>query len=223
VNPGNSGYAEAFPNLVIRGNTVLNFGRVGIGVAACDPCTIENNVIVMGADLTSRAIRAPVMRPDDSNDMVMSNVTIRNNSLYVSEGAGTAIELGTEGSGHVVVSNSVHYGGVESDWSCLKLDRPASAYQTVSNNLCHRPNSSSSEWVAGVGTLSEWQTSSGHGAGSVQSDPLYGSLNRTAPDLAVGAGSPLIGAGHPTASTLTDLSGSARDEHPDIGAYEYAP
>jgi hypothetical protein len=154
--------------------------------------------------------------------MLLDNLTIRNNSIYVSEGGGAAVALGTQGEGHVVVSNSVHYAGTDSDWSCLSLGRPAETYETVSNNLCYRPNSPNSEWVNGHGTLSQWQASSGHGMGSLETDPRYSSLDRMTPDLSVDATSPLLGAGHPTQSAGTDLFGLPRDAYPDIGAYEYA-
>lgn len=223
VDPGYT-KAESFTNVIIRGNKIINVGNKGIGVAACDTCVIENNIIYHQQDFGSTAISAP-NRQRDGSDQALNKVTIRNNSIYTSS-SGTGIRLGTEGSQHVVVSNVIHYSG-SGDFKCFDLGLAASAYTAVDNNTCYFPNASaSSEWEAGSGTnpnpLGAWQGQSGFDANSQNvnpgfKDPILPLLDFSPQSIS----SPIVGAGHNTSSSAKDYRGKTRDAQPDAGAFEF--
>jgi len=222
VNPSHSGTAEQFPDLTIRGNTVMNVGRVAIGVASCDPCLIENNVISLQGSITRSAIRASVEDDREALDMPMDNVTIRNNSIYIAEGRGEGIELKLEGDNHVVVNNSIHYAGTESRFACFDIPLSATAIDAMDHNLCHAPSAPGTEWVEGEGSRDEWQAQTGFDAASLEVNPGYSSLDMTAPDLSASSpDSPLIDRGHATRSASHDIDGVERTGLPDIGAHEH--
>lgn len=215
-----TGYAEAegFRNVTIRGNTVVNVGNVGIGLDACDHCVIENNVIVQQQSFGSTAIAIPD-RDRDPMDLAMTNVTVRNNSIY-STADGVGIRLEGEGAEHVVVSNAIHYAGTGA-WDCFSLGLATSAYRVVDDNLCFGPTAGSLEWESGSGDLAAWRTASSFDASSLSADPAFTAPSAPAHDLRPsGATSPCVGAGHPTESAPTDITGAPRDAAPDLGAYE---
>ncbi|RKX36582.1 MAG: hypothetical protein DRP64_18415, partial [Verrucomicrobia bacterium] len=111
---------EFFRNVVIRNNRIINVGPVSIGVTSCSSCLIENNVIVQEQPLNGRHIAAP-NKKRASDDLPMTNITIRNNSIYVGpDSGGVGIKLAEEGQGHRVVSNAIFYAGT-SRWACLDV------------------------------------------------------------------------------------------------------
>ena len=105
-----SGYStfEQFPDLVIRGNTVVNVGNMSIGCSACPNAIIENNTIVHQAQGT-RALMVPDR--NESGNANSNNVTVRNNTvLYDSPGGGSGVELGDgDGSNYASLDNKVYY------------------------------------------------------------------------------------------------------------------
>lgn len=215
--------AEAFTNITIKDNKIINVGNIGIGIAACDNCVIENNIIVQGQAFGFTAISAP-NRTRGADDQVLNNVTIRNNSIYMSSGS-KGIVLGTEGTGHTVVSNAIHYTGTGT-FTCFDLGLTASAYTAVDNNTCFFPNANAaSEWEAGSGTspspLGAWQGQSGFGANSQNTNPEFKDPTLPLLDLSPQSiSSPLVGAGHGTSSPK-DYRGKTRDAQPDAGAFEF--
>ena len=221
VDTGYSGTAEGFTNVAIRGNTVINVGNIGIGLNACQNCVIENNVVVQEQAFGATGIAVPD-RTREANDLVLSHVLIRNNSLYVGAAStGTGIVLGGEGSGHVLVSNAIHYAGTSSSWSCFALDQPLASYDAIDNDLCYAP-ASSGQWVRGRGDLAAWQSYSGTSGLSSTADPLYSSVSGAAYLLSpASALSPLVDAGHLTLSAPLAIGEVAREAQPDIGAYEF--
>ncbi|HEY8942787.1 MAG TPA: right-handed parallel beta-helix repeat-containing protein, partial [Polyangiaceae bacterium] len=107
VDTGYEDRVEAFHDVVIRGNDVINVGNVGIGLNACQGCVIEDNLIVHEQPFSSSLIAVPD-RARSPNDLAMGAVSIRRNTLIVrapSEVIG--IRLGDEGEGHVVVDNAL--------------------------------------------------------------------------------------------------------------------
>ncbi|MEK7703746.1 MAG: right-handed parallel beta-helix repeat-containing protein, partial [Myxococcota bacterium] len=216
-----SGYAtaESFRHLTVRGNTVVNVGNIGIGVNACEDCVLENNVIVSDQTFGSVAISVPD-RDRGADDLAMTRVTVRNNSVYTSASGSTGIRVEGEGSGHVVVSNAIHHAGSGAA-TCFGLGLAGGAYTDVDNNLCFGPNASSLEWELGSGDLAAWRAATSFDASSVSADPTFTSPSGPDYDLRpASASSPCVDAGHPTRSASTDISGAARDADPDIGAYE---
>jgi hypothetical protein len=218
-----TGYAapEGFRNLVIRGNRVINVGNMSIGINACQNCLIENNVVVQTQDTGHTAIAVPDRQPE-ADDLPMTNVTVRNNSIYSGDKtSGTGIKLGGEGTDHTLVSNAVYYAGAD-QWSCFELDLALSAYEAVDNNLCFFPSASGGEWVKGAGDLSAWQGSSGFDSNSLVDDPGYTAVDQPDYDLsAASSASNMVDRGHQSLSAPTDITGADRDSSPDTGAYEW--
>lgn len=216
------GEPEAFSNAVVRGNTVVNVGNMGIGLNACDTCVIENNVVVFDQDFGATAIAVPD-RDRAADDLPMTSITVRNNTVYFpSDQRGTGIRLGGEGTNHNVVSNAVYYGGTGDGFNCFDMDLAPAAYDAVDHNLCYAPNTSEADWESAVGSLAEWQAATGLDGSSLVADPVFVSIADGAYDLRpTSAASPLVDHGHPQQSSAMDLTGQARDASPDIGAYEY--
>ena len=179
VDPGYSS-PKGFIGVTIRGNRVSNTGNTLIGVAACQQCVIENNVIVNAQSYGATAIAAPD-RGLGTGDLEQDNVMIRNNSIHLGDGGGTGISLGGQGDQHSVLSNAIHYTGPSSSFNCFKFDLSLTAYDTIDHNICHAPSAPSAEWVDGYGVLSAWSTTTGFDGSSSIDNP--GFANPTAGDL----------------------------------------
>ncbi|MEM1203042.1 MAG: right-handed parallel beta-helix repeat-containing protein [Acidobacteriota bacterium] len=219
VDPGYS-EAESFVGVTIRGNVVRNVGNVGIGVASCDDCVIENNVVIQQNPFNTRGIAAPD-RTRGPNDLPMDAVVIRNNSIYIgAESGGTGIRLNGEGSGHVLASNAIHYAGTSASFNCQDTDLPSSAYLDIDHSLCFHPSAPAAEWAHGMGSLLDWQTASGFDGNSNGIDP--GFTDPEAWDLVPsGENAATVDSGHPTLSSPVAIDGAPRDGQPDAGAFEW--
>lgn len=214
------GSHEAFRNIVIRNNRIINVGPVSIGLNSCSHCLIENNVIVQEQPLNGRHIATP-NRKRAQDDLPMTHVTIRNNSIYVGpDSGGIGIKLAEEGTGHRVVSNAIFYAGTKR-WSCLDVSLPASSYEAVGHNVCDAPNLSGFDWEMKGGSLSDWRTKTSLGAGSQQSDPGFKSMQSSHDLSAASANSAMVGAGDATHSSGSDTAGNKRGATPDAGAYQH--
>lgn len=216
VGPDIASRPERFDSATIKNNVVRNAGAVGIGIASCDSCVVENNLVIWdGSDRSVRGIVAPaVARADDDDEL--NAVWVRNNTI-VTASPGSGIEVGDEGDGHVVVSNAIVYTGTSPDWSCFDANLPTSSYEAFDYDLCWFPDAAG-EWNDGWGTvpdaLSAWQGGSGLCAHCLEVDP---GLDDGAP---IDETSAVVGAGHPTLSSLDDILGRPRLD-PDVGAYEW--
>jgi len=213
--------AEAFRNVTIRGNRVINVGNVAIGLNACESCLVENNVVIQEQGFNGRGIAIP-NRDRGNDDLPMTGVTVRNSSIFIGAASGgTGIYLGGEGANHDSASNAVHYAGSHGGWSCFNYDLAPSAYDAVDHNLCYFPNSGG-DWVEGAGDLSAWQGSASLDGNSQAADPAFLSITGPGYDLsAASASSPLVDAGHPSPSAPQAIGGDPRDASPDIGAHEH--
>ena len=220
LDHGYGNQAEAFVDVVVRGNTVVNVGNVGIGTSNCRDCVIENNIVVSQQPFASAAIAVPSKTPT-AEDLPQQAMSIRNNAILIdSDTASSGIRLGTQGDMHSIVSNAIVYLGTHSVFDCLQLNLAPASYADIDYNLCHTPMAASAEWSAGNGSLSAWQQLTGFDLHSLTLDPAYALTHGT--DLSpVTANSPMVNAGHPTASSTSDHNGFARDAQPDIGAYEW--
>lgn len=219
VDPGYT-EAEAFVGVTIRGNVVRNVGTVGIGVASCDACVIENNVVIHENPFNTTAIAAPD-RDRAPNDLPMDSVVVRNNSIYIgSAGGGTAIRLNGEGGSHVLASNAAFYAGSSASFNCQDTDLPVGAYVDIDNNLCFHPSAPGAEWVDGLGSLLDWRAASGFDDQSSEVDP--GFADPAAGDLSPsGESAATVNSGHPTLSSPEAIGGLPRDDQPDSGAFEW--
>ncbi len=99
---------------------------------------------------------------------------------------------------------------------CFDAGLAATAYAAFDYNVCD-PGAGS--WVRGVGKLKDWQAKTGFDTSSLAADPGYDAVSPPYA-LSVGASSPLVGAGDPTRSSPTSISGAPRGSPSDIGAYQ---
>jgi len=218
VDPGYSS-PEGFIGVTIRGNRVSNTGNTLIGVAACQHCIIENNVIVNAQSYGATAIAVPD-RGLGAGDLEQDNVVIRNNSIHLGDGGGTGINLGGQGDQHSALSNAIHYTGSSSSFNCFRFELSPSAYETIDHNICHAPSAPEAEWVDGYGDLSAWATATGFDGSSSNGDP--GFADPSAGDLSAESGNAaMVDQGHPSLSSPTEFGGFPRDAAPDVGAFEW--
>ena len=80
VDPGYS-FEESFEHLVIRGNTVMNTGYLGIGCASCVDVLIENNIIINEGDMFFEGVSVPNRNEDTVKS---SGIIVRNNEVVLS-------------------------------------------------------------------------------------------------------------------------------------------
>ena len=128
--PGYPGDAEAFTNVTVAGNTVINTGNLSIGVASCQGCVIEDNLVIQGqSDFNSVGIQAHENGTRESVDQPMTAIQVINNTIYFNETAQytTGIRVGTEGTGHVVASNVI-LSAATTSLGCFQYDLAPSAY-----------------------------------------------------------------------------------------------
>jgi len=212
VDPGYTS-AEGFTNLIIRGNLLINMFNTAIGVASAPGAIIENNVIINEAAGNMNAITAPDRIRGD-NDMEMTNVIIRNNSVYLrnANASTTGISVGEEGSGHEIVSNIISMD----NGNGFSMNLSDAAYTSVDYNMMELLNNAN--WGAGQDLVS-WSLSREFDQNSLEENPLFtspGSPNYNLIPLSSG----VIEAGHPGLSSPIDYTGAARNGIADIGAYE---
>lgn len=213
VDPGYN-TAEYFTNLVIRNNLIVNMYNVGIGVASSPGAIIENNIIINESAAGIVAIAAPD-RVRGVEDTPMSEVTVRNNTVYLrgTDVLTTGIAVGGEGTGHVVVSNLVSMG----NGNGFQMDLADSDYSSVDYNLMD--SQIGAMWGAGS-SLANWRLSRGFDLNSLVADPMFTSPSSPNFNLLPMAGSPVIESGHPTLSSITDYTGVNRVGMSDVGAFE---
>jgi hypothetical protein len=140
------GYADAsgpeyFHDVVIRGNTVVDVGYVGIGARGCTGCVIENNSVVWTAGGGDQGISMRVNTPS-SLDERGTALVIRNNSIYMQAASGTptGIAVVNEGSNHTVSANVIYFGsGVNASARCFDtVDYTSASFKLFDGNACHR-------------------------------------------------------------------------------------
>lgn len=195
-------FYTAYRNTIIRRNLILG-SSVGIAIGSSPGVMVENNVISLTATTPAWGvgIQSPYGRAKVGDD-VANNVTIRNNTIYMSgpgSGAYTGILVGTEGTGHVIANNSIYMAATGS--TCFSTPLAPGAYVFVGNNACY-----GGTW----GTTYDATT-------RVSSNPMF-----TSPpaNFTPAAGSPLIGAGTAAHAATTDFTLKTRPSPPSIGAYE---
>ncbi|HHL32501.1 MAG TPA: right-handed parallel beta-helix repeat-containing protein, partial [Oceanospirillales bacterium] len=201
---------ESFTNILIQSNSIINMGRVAIGLGSCDNCIVENNTLVNNQDLSSRAILAPD-RTLATGDLPLNNITVRNNSIYINNSFGsTGITVGGTGNNHSIVSNAIHYTGNSNAFNCLDVDLPVASYLDIDNNLCYTPNTQNAEWANNFGSLSQWQLNSGFSNHSSETNPdFFDPINHLL--WAANQDSAMVNAGHLTLSSPLDYNNIQRD------------
>lgn len=225
---GSGGYTSPtyFRHTVFSGNTIRNAGNVGLYVATCPDCVIENNLVMvdMRVGMIGIYAGAEAARPAYNDDVNDRNL-IRNNTIWYgpnADGGGIAIKVATEGTGHVVANNTVTYTSTEPGiWGgvrCFDYPLALTSYAFINNNHCS--SNATYSWVAGQGNLATWQSyasASGFDTASITGDPRFVAAGT---NFTPAAGSPLIGAGNAAHASATDITGKSRPSPPAIGAYE---
>jgi hypothetical protein len=213
VDPGYAS-AESFTNVIIRGNLLVNMFNIGIGVTSAPGAIIENNVIINESSGDLVAIAAPDRLRGD-NDAETTNVTVRNNSIYLRNANvfTVGISVGDEGNGHVVASNVISLDGGNG----FEMNLSDADYASVDYNMMELLNNA--KWGAGQ-DLSSWSLSRGFDLQSLTGDPQFTSPGAPDHNLIPLSSSLLIDAGHPTLSSSIDYTGAPRNGVADIGAYE---
>jgi len=211
-------------NAIFSGNTIKNGGNLAFTLTGCPDCVIENNLIIhetsmpaRGIVVASRSVRAGVL--DDVNDR---NV-IRNNTIWFgpnASGGGTGIEVGFEGSGHIIANNTVTYSATSTGnsraFNCFRYPLSLSSYAFINNNHCE--SAAASNWEASRGNLAAWRLAApGFDTASFAGNP---SFTAAGTNFTPASGSPLIGKGNTLYGSVLDFAGRTRPSPPAIGAYE---
>ena len=210
-------------NAVFSGNTIKNGGNLALTVTGCPDCVIENNLIInelieaRGISVASGPVRSGI-----ADDVNTRNI-IRNNTIWYGPNAsngGTGIEVGTEGTGHIIANNTVTYSAASTGgngFSCFSYPLALASYSFINNNHCY--SAAPSAWEATRGfSLSVWKAL-GFDTVSIAGDPMFKAAGS---DFTPAIGSPLIATGSTTLNTssATDITGKARSNPPTIGAFE---
>lgn len=220
---GSSGYANRFlRNATISNNIIKNVGSVGLTVAECPGCVVENNLIIQdknyGYGIVGIEIGAelPVPAGSPAND-VSAAVKVRNNTIWfgpnVTSG-GTGIAFRTAGTGHTVVNNTVNYSATTVRDPVYCFNYPNVSFTYINNNHC--ASAATYTWAPGR-DLAAWRTFSGFDTASFTGNPLFTAAGT---DFTPATGSPLIDAGDSINKSVLDMVGKTRPNPPAIGAFE---
>jgi hypothetical protein len=226
--------------LTIRGNTMYGFrptvtsqsGAVVIVHHAAIDVVIENNVIYEGA----QSIR--VGKGSYKGEGHPERFVIRNNVIYDATREGAGDSQGGKGNGITIAEASdikvLHNTIVNSAGTGIEVSQAASEIVLQGNLIVGSGEDAHELSVANPNkvTVSHTLIWGGDGPGSVldvdditavcdtclNADPLF--LDGAAHDYHLSEGSPAINAGAPLDDVVTDYEGTARDEQPDLGAFE---
>lgn len=220
ADSGAYGKVEGFSNVVVRGNTVINYS-VGIGLDMCDTCTVENNYIYSEFSAAS-GIAAPskIWDAHIAGNTLNNNLTVRNNTVYLKNpSAGSAaIRVSREGNTNKVTSNLIYFGtSASSSTQCFNTTGLSpSAFAAFDYNLCFFSGSTGT-WDSVRTTLST-QRAAGFDGHSLTVNPNVTPSVSFPYGLVVPSASPTIKAGHPTLSSAFAIGGLRRNTTSDIGA-----
>ena len=207
---------------VFSGNTIRNGGNLALTVTGCPGCVIENNLIINELiEARGIVVASGPVRPGIADDVNTRNI-IRNNTIWYGPNAsngGTGIEVGTEGTGHVIANNTVTYNAASTGgngFNCFSYPLALASYAFINNNHCF--SVASSNWEPTHGSLAAWMNAaSGFDTASITGDPKF---NSAGTDFTPATGSPLIGKGNTVYGSVYDMTGKTRPSPPAIGAYE---
>lgn len=225
LNAGYDSVNEAFSNIWIRGNLVIN---AGITASNSQNITIENNrVIKLAGYYGCCAFTVP---RDDGNgpaDVPMSGLKMRNNSAFYPAGStyGTAFGLDSfsgHGNNAIFANNLADFGAGSTGVKCFSYG-PQSRYTVADYNGCTGATWGSSNGTT-YNTMTNARASSFFDLHSVNTDPQWlttPTSTSTTWGLQIGPTSPDKNAGSNTYCARLDAIGYVRgDGTCDIGARE---
>lgn len=224
VTPGN-GSVEYFDNVLVRGNRIINVGNVGIELASCRNCIVENNLIIKTDGQEAIGIQAPRDAQPTAPAKELGAITIRNNSIYFDKPAAwsVAIQL-AKGNKHVMVNNLIYFGAGHAEHFCFtgngtlpNLD--LSLFIKFDNNLCY--HESPGKYSQTHATLATAQAA-GFDLHGKSVNPKLLAKPSASNDYAMtlASSSPAINTGNAPYGSLIDITGLQRGTQPDIGAFE---
>lgn len=217
-----------FSNTVISGNTVINTGYVGIAASNCADCLIENNMISFNATTAYGITVGSYVSRTLYSDVINDRNTIKNNTIWFgpnSTKGAIGIQIRNEGTGHIVVNNTVTYTSTSAGngVSCFDYTLPIASYAFINNNHCYSA-ATSYKWDKTSGdSLAIWQSSTSFDSVSITNLlPVFVNSSTKPYDFHPDTSSPLLGAGSPVyaPTTATDITGTHFLNPPAIGAYE---
>lgn len=134
VDPG---YAteEAFHNLTIKNNTLLNVGNIGIGCASCVNATIENNKIIDESNILKAGVKVPVRKEDNVKS---NNIRISKNSIVLTQQKGVGVSIGGEHE-FIVINNDIRQPKSTIAVNCIER-KEANLETDISSNQCNKHN-----------------------------------------------------------------------------------
>jgi parallel beta-helix repeat protein len=240
IDHGGYNTSTDFSSAVISANTLSNTGGIGIVVANCADCLIEDNVLSFNAaenyGISVGEYAARTTCPDGTAcpDVVNDRNTIRNNTIWFGpnaiNGLSAGIQIRNEGTGHIIANNTVNYTATTSTGhtvNCFDFTQPiATAYAFINNNHCYSAVTSSLfKWDKTNGaTLAAWKAytiSNGFSFDSASKEGAPNFVNSTtSPYDFHPTGLPLLGAGSASSVPATDIVGTPFSNPPAIGAYE---
>jgi len=209
-------------NAIFTGNTIRNGGNLALTVTGCPNCVIENNLIIHEL-IEATGIKVASGSARTGDDINTGNI-IRNNTIWYGPNAangGVGIEVGTEGTDHIIANNTVTYSAATTGgngFSCFSYPLVLASYAFINNNHCS--SAASSAWEATRGSLIAWKAAApGFDTASFAGDPMF---KVAGSDFTPATGSPLIATGSTTLNTSSamDITGKARSNPPTVGAFE---
>jgi hypothetical protein len=215
--------SEYFHDVLIRGNTVVDVGYIGIGVRGCTRCVIEDNLLVWTAKGGSQAISMSVNTPSPKDERGTA-LTIRNNSIFMQDATGSPglIRLLEEGADHSVTSNLIVLGSSTTGTAkCYDTSvYPIGSFAAFDNNLCFRQGGAA-VYSAAYPTLAAAKLA-GFDVHGLSADPLLvaAPTDGNGYSMTVRSNSPAVSVGHRTKSAPTDFYGRQRGALPDVGAFQ---
>jgi hypothetical protein len=139
VNPGYPNTPESLAGTIIRGNTIVNVGGVGISVGSCPGCVIEDNVIVQERPGDFTGITMPAENIEVGVDAADDRLTVRNNHIFVAKAGrvSVGIRVETYGSRHRVTGNRMLFGPKSAQAQCFSTTKLGRAsFAEFDGNVC---------------------------------------------------------------------------------------
>lgn len=192
---------SAFRNVIIRRNLFTGNGNHQVIADGCPGLVYENNINDVHDMYVSEGAVVIPFSAASGGAPVSNNLAIRNNTIYfsgaASSGSSIGINVGNEGTGHVIANNAVYFTGTAG--RCFHTPLSSNAYTFVGNDACN------GTWDTGYDTTTH------------VTDPLFvNGLDNLRPQPT----SLLVAGGNATYAPTTDFVLKTRPNPPSIGAYE---
>jgi len=178
---------------------------------------VENNFIVQEQVRTFIGVQMPAENIEVGLDAADTNITVRNNSIYIAGGnlGSYGIRMDTYGATHKVVSNLIVFGPSTSGASCFSnKGLSISNFTAFNNNLCYA--ASGVTYSPSFTNLALAQAA-GFDVNGLNVDPMLEAVPSVSNGYAMKAkiGSPLLKTGNTLYSVVSGTS--------NIGAYDRTP